>query len=377
MKYGLALLTGALLLFGCASNENQPSRGTLSLSKALGAVDDSAFAMADRPRPFVFPRDHGAHPGFRTEWWYLTGNVSSTDGHRFGYQFTIFRTALKAQEPRRESDWASNQIYMAHLAVTDVSTKTFIFDERFSREGNRLAGAEASPFRVWLEDWEMRQSGGGSSFGLPHLHVTAHTEQTGLSLRLSAQKPVVLQGDSGLSRKGPDPGNASYYYSYTRLHTEGVVTVNGRDWPVNGSSWMDREWSTSALGGNLAGWDWFALQLDDSTEIMFYQLRKKDGSPDMLSSGTLTKADGRSFPLSLDDVTLTVTDTWLAPSGVAYPSGWRIVIPDASVDLVVSPALKNQLLDVSVPYWEGTVILQGSHNTRGVTGRGYVELTGY
>ncbi|MBK7159010.1 MAG: carotenoid 1,2-hydratase [Ignavibacteria bacterium] len=186
----------------------------------------------------VFPEDHGPHPGFKTEWWYFTGNLTSKDKKKFGYQFTIFRSALGKTETARNSEWNSNQIYMSHFAVTDISDNEFFFEERFSRDGNMLAGAQSVPFRVWLEDWQISETGEGESFGLPDLNIKAKNDEAEINFMLKSTKPAVLQGDSGLSQKGNQTGNASYYYSYTRLETEGKIILDGKEFDVSGYSWM-------------------------------------------------------------------------------------------------------------------------------------------
>ena len=372
--YIAVLLT---FLSSCSDKKDLKQQEGISLSKAMGEVKGDEFSKAFEKKEFVFPEDHGPHNDFRTEWWYFTGNLTSDEGKLFGYQFTIFRTALSKEKEQRESEWNSNQIYMAHFAVTDISGERFYFDERFSREGNELAGAQTSPIRVWLEDWEIEQSGNDVRFDLPQLRVTAGNEKVRISFNIEATKSFVLQGDSGLSQKGSQPGNASYYYSYTNLNTTGTVEINGEAFNVTGKSWMDREWSTSALSADQSGWDWFALQLDDSTELMYYQMRKNDGTPDSYSKGIIVRNDGSSQLILQKDVQLEVTDSWQSTGGVKYPSGWKLSIPAMNTELKLLPALKNQLLDVSVKYWEGSVKIEGISSGKKVSGRGYVELTGY
>jgi predicted secreted hydrolase len=377
MRPPVFLIALSLVAFGCGRQKTQTADRGLTLLKVMGADQVGDFDKAIEVRPFLFPRDHGPHPRFRTEWWYLTGNLSSPEGRTFGYQFTIFRTALTGQAVERPSDWATSQIYMAHLAVTDVEANSFMYDERFSRGANQLAGAESSPLRVWLEDWEISQADLATAFRLPVLAVKARTDAAGINLTLRALKPLILQGDKGLSKKGDQAGDASYYYSYTRLGTEGVISIEGTDWAVSGTSWMDREWSTSALGEDQIGWDWFALQLDDTTEVMYYRIRKNDGTADSYSKGTFIGEDGTAVGLTKEDVDLATTGTWESPKGVPYPSGWKLRVPSQGLDLVISPTVKDQLLEVSIEYWEGSVSIEGTRNGKPVVGRGYVELTGY
>ncbi len=362
---------------GCNQKEFEDSGNDISLSKAMGDVKEENFSKAIDKREFVFPEDHGPHPDFRTEWWYFTGNLTDKENRKFGYQFTIFRTALTKKKEIRNSDWGSNQIYMAHFAVTDIEKNEFYFEERFSREANKLAGAQINPLKVWLEDWQVMQIDDNVKFDLPTISISAKTGQAEIDFILNASKPKVLQGEEGLSQKGKQPGNASYYYSYTRLKTEGTILLSGKEFEVSGYSWMDREWSTSALSDDQAGWDWFALQFNDNSEIMYYQMRKKDGTPDVYSKGIIVNKNGSSRLIKKDQVYLEVTDYWESPSGVIFPSGWKLDIPDENIKLEITPTIKNQLMDVSINYWEGAVLIEGIKNKEKFSGRGYVELTGY
>jgi predicted secreted hydrolase len=266
---------------------------------------------------------------------------------------------------------------MAHFALTDITNEKFYFDERFSREGNSLAGAAAEPFRVWLEDWEISEINRKEVYELPVINLKANLENANVDFSIKAAKPYVLQGEQGLSQKGNEPGNASYYYSYTRLKTEGSILLNDEYYEVAGNSWMDREWSTSALDSSQAGWDWFSLQLDDNTELMYYQIRKKEGTPDQFSKGVLVDEFGNTEAININQVTLSPTDFWESPAGALYPSGWKLQIPDKQIELNVLPQVKNQLMDVTVKYWEGAVQISGTKNGKKITGYGYVELTGY
>ncbi|MBS4035383.1 MAG: hypothetical protein KGZ85_13010 [Ignavibacterium sp.] len=377
MKKYLLFSLLVLLLPGCEDKKIITDDSGVSLSKAMGDVEGEDFSKAIKKRIFVFPDDHGPHSDFRTEWWYFTGNLTSDDNKKFGYQFTIFRTALSKEKPERNSTWNSNQIYMAHFAVTDIDANKFYYDEKFSREGINLAGAQINPFRVWLEDWQIIQLDNRTVFDLPVIGIKAKSDKAEIDFILEAAKPFVLQGDEGLSQKGRQPGNASYYYSYTRLKTDGKIILAGKEFSISGFSWMDREWSTSALSENQAGWDWFALQLSDNTEIMYYQMRKNDGSADVFSKGIFVDEDGSSQLLKKDDVILKVSDYWLSPTGEQYPSGWNFQIPSKEIELKITPAVKNQLMDVAVRYWEGSVKIEGTKFGSRILGRGYVEMTGY
>jgi predicted secreted hydrolase len=377
MNFHYVIASTIIFLMACSEYTEKTAEPRLTVSRVMSDLDNSGFSKVLEKRQFNFPEDHGAHSDFRTEWWYFTGNVTTQNEKKFGYQFTIFRTGLSQTKTNRFSDWNSNQIYMAHFALTDISEEKFYFRERFSRDGNLLAGTQINPFKVWQEDWQVIQIGEKKINDLPELNIVVQSKEVGIDFNLKSLKPIVLQGDQGLSQKGKQPGNASYYYSYTRLQTKGRIIIEGEEYRVTGHSWMDREWSTSALSEDQQGWDWFALQLEDHTEIMYYQMRKTDGSPDMYSKGVIVEQDGRTQKMTVDHVVLEVLDRWQTPSGLSYPSGWRLKIPSQNINLEIIPAIKNQFLDVSVKYWEGSVSVSGIKDGFIVTGRGYVELTGY
>jgi predicted secreted hydrolase len=368
-------LVPLFLFLACHRAEEFPVPGAEVLSPiaAMKAGDPTGFALALEPRLFEFPQDHGPHPEFRTEWWYFVGHLESENGHHFGYQLTFFRQALRPEIHRRTSKWATRDLWMAHFALTDISAATFYSSERFARGAVGLAGVEDGPFRVWVENWQA-QSEGGSLFPL---HLTARTAQVAIELRLEAEKPLVLQGDHGLSRKGQKPGSASYYYSFSRLRALGRVELAGASAEVSGSGWMDREWSTASLEAGQVGWDWFALQLDDGRDLMMYQIRLENGGVEPLSHGSLVAPDGSHVFLHIDDVELKILDRWRSPRGTSYPAGWRLRLPEYDLDLTVEPLLANQELDVTLRYWEGAVRVLGTSAGVQVTGRGYVELVGY
>ncbi len=365
---GLALWWGQRKAPGRLSQAVRPG---LAVRDVLGG-DSAGFARAERPRAFRFPEDHGPHPEYRSEWWYFTGNLQGPAGRPFGFQLTLFRFALAPWPVERPSAWAADQVFMGHLALTDPHGGRFHAFERLSREALGLAGARAEPPRVWLEDWllEGREDGG--------FRISAFAGDVGVDLELRATKPVVLQGEAGLSQKSAEPGNASYYYSFTRMEARGTVRAFGPALPVNGLVWMDREWGTSALGPDQVGWDWFALQLDDGYDLMYYQLRREDGSADPHSKGTLVDPAGAARVLRAGEVGVEVLGDWRSPrDGVRYPGRWRLRVPAADLDLEVRPALQDQELRLSVRYWEGAVQVSGTRSGRPVGGRGYVELTGY
>jgi len=344
-----------------------------TFSKLL-SKDDKAFTRVLKPRKFSFPRDHGAHGSYRTEWWYFTGNLKNPFDRKFGYQLTFFRFALAADTPASASSWRNNQIYMAHLTLTDVKSDRFYSDERYSRAGNGLAGAADNKYQVWLHDWS---AAAVDDADFP-MRLQAKSGQFAIDLLLQSQKKRVLQGNQGLSQKSDEPGNASYYYSYTRLATEGNLSIGGDKFTVVGDSWMDREWSTSALSDDQIGWDWFALQFSDNTEVMFYQLRRKDGQPDSHSSGAVFLSNNRKIPLKVQDVSIKVLDTWKSPhSKAVYPSMWHLSIPAQHLEVDIVPLINDQELNLTYRYWEGAVSINGLKNGKLISGQGYVELTGY
>lgn len=362
-----------LFVLGCQDPELDP-KASLSVAGALRGGNTQGYARALVPRDFSFPADHGPHPEFRTEWWYYTGNLETAEGRRFGFQLTFFRSALAPEMPARESEWATRQAWLAHFAVSDVDGGRFRSFERWSRGAAGLAGITAEPFRVWVKDWSARALGGQ----VFPMRLTGSADGVALDLALQQGKPPVLQGERGLSRKSAEPGNASYYYSLTRMPAAGTVRFGDERFEVTGLAWMDREWSTSSLGADQVGWDWFALQLADGRDLMLYQLRRKDGGIDPASSGTLVGPDGGSAPLSSADFSIEALGRWTSPrSSAAYPARWRIRVPSAELDLEVRPLLADQELDVSFRYWEGAVAVAGTRRGEPVNGRGYVELTGY
>jgi predicted secreted hydrolase len=381
---GLAVLTGALAFALWRARPPASSvRPVLTVLQALGpGLHDDGFARATAPRDFRFPDDHGPHPEFRNEWWYWTGNLVATEGRQFGFELTIFRTALAPdQDPDRASAWAPRDIFMAHFTLSDIAGARFHAFERTSRAALDLAGAKAAPWRMWVLDWSAAGPEDPTE-ALP-LQLRASEGDFGLDLLLGQGKPTVLQGDRGLSRKGPESDNASYYYSLTRMPTSGTITISGERFEVRGESWMDREWSTRALSTDQVGWDWFALRLDDGREIMFFHLRRRDRQKDAWSSGTLVDRAGSPHRLGAEDVTLEPLGEWTSPhSHVTYPAGFRLsvagrAIDGATIDLNIVPQLADQELDLTFRYWEGAVDIRGTEGVNPVKGVGYMELTGY
>lgn len=363
----MAAIAMAWWLFG---RPVPPPAEPFDLAEALGGVAEAGFERAVAPRSFRFPEDHGAHPGYRNEWWYFTGNLEGAEGRRFGFQLVFFRNALVSGKAAGGSLWRSHQSWMAHLSLSDIQEGGFHAFERFSRGALGLAGAQAQPFGVWLDDWAVSEEEGG-------WRLRAAEGEIALNLLLKPQRRPVLQGEAGLSRKSGKPGNASYYYSIPRLGVAGEVSIAGHGHPVKGLAWLDREWSTSALGQEQAGWDWFSLQLSDGSDLMFYRLRRKDGQVDPFSAGSWMQADGQLIPLGPDDLKLEVRERWQSPLGGSYPVRWGLAIPGHDLALEVTPAMMNQELDLLVRYWEGAVDVRGKRSGRPIQGRGYLELTGY
>jgi predicted secreted hydrolase len=374
----LAIVTIALIVVGGLGSS---SFRTVELSN-LGTFAPSSlqtpavWRSAAPGYDWSFPRDHAAHPAYRIEWWYYTGNLDAADGRRFGYQVTFFRVGVDPA-PANPSRWAVRDVYMTHLAVSDPAGRRYRYAERISRAGPGLAGAEVDRYRVWNGDWEAARDAGGR-------HVLRLVEDgLGVDLVLEEGTPPTLNGRRGYSRKGPSEGNASLYYSLTRMPTRGAILIDGERAEVAGASWMDREFGTNFLEADQAGWDWLALQLSDGSDLMVYQLRQRDGSRDPHSSGTLRLSDGRTLALDAGEFTIEAGGPAhrSQATGAVYPLGWRITIPSRRMTLTVSAPLADQELDltdsIGVAYWEGLVDVQGSAGGRPVTGRGYLEMTGY
>jgi len=368
------LLIAGLLMLGCEQTDlagTPDTDGTIPVSERMAAPPQPGFRRAEGPREFDFPTDHGAHPEYATEWWYFTGNLATRGGRPFGYQLTLFRVGLAAGPPADDSPLRSTQMYMGHLAITDIQSQQHYSAERFSRAAYGLAGAQATPLKVWLGSWEISSDSRNEPFPLS---LRAENEDFEIDLTLQAgNKPRVLQGEDGWSRKSAEPGNASYYYSYTRLPSEGRLRIDNQWYEVDGSSWFDREWSSSALGSDQAGWDWLSLQLQDGRDLMFYRMRDQQGRAQVFSQGVLVDTDGRTFRLNLENTRLEPTDHWTSEtSGVRYPVAWRLKVADQKIDLQIDAALRDQEMNHSVRYWEGAVIVSGSH-----AGVGYLEMSGY
>ncbi len=389
-----------------------PPASDLDVIRGTEATD--RFERAIEPRVFEFPRDHGPHPEFRHEWWYVTGNLDSTRGERFGFELTFFRFALAPPAARGptpaggnaaagagssalgtparsgESAWRTRQVYAAHFAVTDVARGEFSFAQKRSRGALGLAGAQSEPFRVWLDDWVLGSpariddrsasvSPSAPADRTPSADWTVHARGHGYELTLEARPLLqpVPNGERGLSRKSAEPGAASYYYSIPRIAVHGTLAHGGATSEVEGLAWLDREWGSGSLGERQQGWDWFALQLQDGSALMFYVLRNADGSRDPHSSGTWIDPTGRARALTSGDVSIDVIDHWVSPRGGRYPSRWRVRVASVGLDLEVRPVQSDQELGTRPRYWEGAVDLRGGKDYGEAKGRGYVELVGY
>lgn len=348
----------------------------LTLADVKGAL--LGFQQAVPGYTWSFPMDHAAHPAYRTEWWYYTGHLHTKTGRRFGYQLTFFRHRLDSSGPTlNPSQWFADNIYMAHMAITDISAQRFTYGEKLNRAALGLAGASAERYHVWNEDWSAERLG--------EMHyLVGDIPGYKLKLLVTPLKPVVLHGvaQDGLSQKGQGQGHASHYYSFTRLQTVGVLQTSDGALEVEGLSWMDHEFGSSQLQESQVGWDWFSVQLANNYELMVYHIRHKDGSIDPHSSGTLVQPDGTTLPLRRDEMMIDTHATWKSPkSGAVYPQRWTIRVPKLDLTLHLEPVLAAQELvtdnSTRVTYWEGSVTATGRMQGQTINGAGYVELTGY
>jgi predicted secreted hydrolase len=352
----------------------------------------SAFA-ADRPGPdgfllalpgydFEFPRDHGSHDAYRTEWWYYTGHLRAKDGHRYGFELTFFRVGagvspLNAvdggQKPAEaQSAWDLHHLALAHFAITDIDRKEFRFYEKLNRSSPFTARVASGYLDVFNEGWKATTLRDGS------WRIVAMQGSDSIDLTLRARKPPAIHGENGVSVKATGEGYASHYYSMTKLEASGKL--NGR--ACSGEAWMDHEFGSSALRENQRGWDWYSIQLDNDSELMLYVIRRADGAPDVTSSGSLITADGRVIPIRRDQMQITAKRHWKSKkSGATYPLQWNVAIPSLRITLALSPLLDDQELvtreSTRVTYWEGAVNVSGSFDDVAVNGEGYVEMTGY
>jgi predicted secreted hydrolase len=335
------------------------------------------WRQAIGPWKWVFPRDHGSHPEFRTEWWYFTGNLIDSSAKRFGYQLTFFRQGVLFEAKDTSHPWAIRDIYLAHFTLTDVPSGQFWFADRASRKGPGIARAAEEGMNVWLLNWMAKMEGN-------RIKLDARHQGMELSLALVPRKPLVFHGKNGLSQKGPMEGQASYYFSYTDLEAKGFMKtpLSHTPVPVNGISWFDHEFGSNQLAPNQVGWDWFSLHLSDGQDLMIYFLRRKDGTVEPSSSGTLVTRLGNSIHLKLSEIHVEVVDHWKSPkSGGKYPSRWRMKIPSFRIEMEIGSLVSSQELltegSTGVIYWEGAIAGKGTSGGKPITCEGYVELTGY
>jgi len=346
-----------------------------TVCSARGQEGEQEFRRALPGYVYEFPKDHAAHPEFRTEWWYYTGHLSTVKGRNFGFQLTFFRHALKATSIKSQSRWALHTLYFAHFAITDEEEADYRFQEKVSRGALGVAGADPKIYRVWVEDWQVSLQGDKHK-------LKAGKEDMGLDLTLVPIKSAVIHGVNGVSQKAVGEGYASHYYSLTQMQARGELYWQGRSYKVDGMAWMDHEFGSNQLRDYQVGWDWFSVQLDNQVELMLYIIRHKDGKPDPASSGTLVYPNGRKEHLPLETFGIEALGSWKSSkSGTTYPSGWLIKIPGKELELRLKPTVKDQELTTKkstlVNYWEGSVRVQGRLGGQDVRGRGYVELTGY
>ncbi|MEZ9298626.1 lipocalin-like domain-containing protein [Vibrio splendidus] len=369
------LLTfGILLLLGC-DESTQPSAqnmgsilGTETQTENETAIDQAQFSPVVKGIDITFPADHQAHPDFRHEWWYLTANLIDEDGNALGVQWTQFRFASAPKEKAdgtKTTTWQSQQIYMAHSAVTNKDKH--YADEKWSRGQDELAGVDSSPFRVYLDDWQWTST----TDDLFPATLNASSEQFGYSLKLTNNAPYQKQGEQGYSIKSGDGKVASYYYSQPFINVSGNVTIDGVTHQVSGKGWIDREWSSQFLLDSQQGWDWFALRLSDETSLVVFQLRNSTTGKASYSHARLMNQDGSGITIKQQNISLTaIKQTEI--DGRDYPTEWQVSIPSQQIELTVSALNPNAKMPLSVPYWEGPIVIKGSHS-----GSGYMELTGY
>ena len=363
-----ALSLGLLSLWGCDKADPNSAQNMGSILGGSSEQQSDQFSPVIKGVELTFPKDHQAHPNFRHEWWYLTANLIDEDGNALGVQWTQFRFAAAPEnsvEQTKQTAWQSQQIYMAHSAVT-TEDKHYA-DEKWSRDQAELAGVSTSPFRVYLDDWQWTSS----TDDLFPATLNANSEQFGYSLTLTSDAPYQKQGEQGYSTKSSDGKVASYYYSQPFINVSGDVTIDGVTHQVSGKGWIDREWSSQFLLDSQQGWDWFALRLSDETSLVVFQLRNSATGEASYAHARLMQQDGSGTAISQQDITLTATKQTVI-DGRDYPTEWQISIPTKNIELTVLALNPKAKMPLSVPYWEGPISIKGTHS-----GSGYMELTGY
>jgi predicted secreted hydrolase len=337
----------------------------------------SAFRPALPGYEFEFPRDHGSHDEYQTEWWYYTGHLETASGRHYGFELTFFRVGTAPPDGAQETTWDLRNLSLAHFAITDVDGKKFRYYEKLNRSSPYTAGAAAGRLDVFNEAWRATTTSDGA------WRVTASQNGDAIDLLLHSQKPPAINGENGVSIKAAGLGYASHYYSMTRLAVAGTISVQGRKRErCSGLAWMDHEFGSSALRENQQGWDWFSVQLDNDSELMIYQIRRTNGAPDVTSAGSVITSEGHVIHLNHDQFVVKPLRSWKSPeSGATYPMGWNVSVPSLGIALKLDPLLENQELvtrkSTRVTYWEGAVSVAGSFQNVSVNGQGYVEMTGY
>ena len=358
MRMSRRAFVGSALLLGLG--------GKAALAQGFAGLGTNldGFAPVVPGKTFAFPADHGPHPDYRIEWWYVTANLVDSAGVIYGAQWTLFR--LASRPGAQQEGWANQQIWMGHAAVTRADTHRF--SEAFARGGVGQAGVEAKPYLAWIDSWEMRGSDQMRDDTLAPLDLTASGADFSYALRLDADRALVLQGDAGYSRKS-ERGQASYYFSQPYFKVTGSVTIDDRPTEVTGRAWMDREWSSQPLASDQTGWDWLSLHLTSGEKLMLYRLRQKDGHNDLF--GNWIEPGGRSIEIASSANSMTPT-VFTDIEGRKVPTGWSIAIPARGLRIETAPLNAKSWMGTSFPYWEGPISFRGSHN-----GVGYLEMTGY
>lgn len=356
------------------------------LVAALYGASASPYKLAVPGYRYAFPRDHFNHPEFQTEWWYYTGNVATPEGGRFGFELTFFRQGVN-REPHDTGVWDVNDVWMAHLALTDLIGERYLHTERLNRAGAGLAGADLTNGRIWNGNWQARWTLDPSArAGFSSQDLDAVTDRFSFKLSMQSEKDPVIHGANGISQKAAGPGRASHYISLTRLRTSGEIVVDQTKFQVQGLSWMDHEFFTHQLEPEQIGWDWFSLQFTDGSEVMLFQIRRKDGSVDPYSAGTYVDPGGHASHLSKSDFSLTPGNTpsqiWTSlETGARYPVEWSIKIPSLGLDAALSTRLRMQEMTgqsrLPPPYWEGAIDVIGTKGPQALQAFGYLEMTGY
>lgn len=352
--------------------------GLVLLLAAIAAplpAQQSSYRLALPGYRYSFPHDYFNHPDFETEWWYYTGNLEATGGHRFGFELTFFRRAV-SRDPKLEGPWSVRDLYLAHLALSDLSDGRFYHQERLDRQGPGLAGVDESAGRIWNGNWQIEWKGSEQL-------LDAVGANFALRFSLDSEKPPVIHGKDGVSQKAAGRGYGSHYISLTRLDTRGTIQLEGKSYSVSGTAWMDHEFFTNQLAPQQVGWDWISIQLEDHTELMLFRIRRADGTIDPFSAGTYVDAAGAATHLRDSDFAMEPqAQSWKSPAnGASYPIDWKIAVPRLGIALEATTRLPSQEMagnsDSTPAYWEGAIDLRGTRGGKPASGVGYLEMTGY